>query len=192
MAASIVFRSSLSLALLAVSASLAAAQAKNPLGEPPKPTQERPAVPSQVIVRAVAAGQPITDLKAEELSIKTDGKDRKVQGLELVKVAAAGPGAAGPSVAPAAAPAKPASTLPSPFATNSEPEPAAAPSGGREFLIILDEEGIGPGREEPIRKAIAQLTAGAAPTDRFGLISLRQGGVDIPASAPAALTDALT
>ena len=64
--------------------------------------------------------------------------------------------------------------------------------GGREFLIILDEEGIGPGLEEPVRKAIAQLTAGAGPTDRFGLISLRQGGFDIQASAPAALTDALT
>ena len=65
------------------------------------------------------------------------------------------------------------------------------PAGGREFLIILDEEGIGPGREEPVRKAIAQITAAAAPSDRFGMISLRQGGFDIQASAPAALTDPL-
>ena len=68
-----------------------------------------------MIVRALAGpGQPVTDLKAEELSIKTDGKDRKVQGLELVKIAAGGPRPAA-TAAPAAAPAKPASNLPAPF-----------------------------------------------------------------------------
>ena len=106
--------------------------------------------PTRVIVRAMTAGKPVTDLKAEELSIKTDGKDRKVQSLELVTIAS---GAPAPAAAPAAAPAKPASNLPSPYATNSAPEPAAVPTGGREFLIILDEEGIGPGLEEPVRKA---------------------------------------
>ena len=142
-----------------------------------------------MIVRALAGpGQPVTDLKAEEISIKTDGKDRKVQSLTLVKVAGEAPAA---TAAPAAAPAKPASNFPAPYATNSAPEPSAAPAGGREFLIILDEEGIGAGREEPVRKAIAQITAAAAPSDRFGMISLRQGGFDIPASAPAALTDPL-
>jgi len=189
MRAMLVFRSSISIAALVLSASMASAQAKNPLGEPSKPTQGGPAnVPTKVIVRAVAAGKPVADLKADELAIKTDGKDRKVQDLELVTIPAGGPAAA----APAAGPAKTASSLPSPFTTNSAPEPTAAPAGGREFLIILDEEGIGPGLEEPVRKAITQLTAGAGPTDRFGMISLRQGGFDIQASAPAALTDPLT
>ena len=187
------FRSLSALALLSCTAVPATAQRGwDPLG-PPQTNAGTPAnAPTRVIVRAIGSGGPVTDLKAEELSIKTDGKDRKVQGLELVTIAAGGPAAGGPAAgAPAAA--KPASTLPAPFATNSGPErAAAAPVGGREFLIILDEEGIGPGLEEPVRKAIAQLTAGAGPTDRFGLISLRQGGFDIQASAPAALTDALT
>src|SRR5699024_948807 len=66
MRASTVFRSSLPVAALLLSASMASAQAKNPLGEPAKPAQERSAAPTRVIVRALAAGQPVTDLKAEE------------------------------------------------------------------------------------------------------------------------------
>lgn len=189
MRAMLVFRSSFSLAALVLSVSMASAQAKNPLGDPPKQGATPTAAPTRVIVRALSAGQPVTDLKAEEISIKTDGKERKVQNLELVTIAGSGPAA---PAAPTAAPAKPASTLPSPYATNAGAEPAAVPVGGREFLIILDEEGIGLGREEPVRKALAQLTASAAPSDRFGLISLRQGGFDIQASAPSALTDTLT
>lgn len=180
-----------SLSVLAVMsctvAPAAAHRGWDPLGPPQKATPTQSGAPTKVIVRALNAGQPVTDLKAEEISIKTDGRDRKVQNLELVTIPAGGPPAAA-----AATPAKPASTLPSPYATNSEPEPAAVPTGGREFLIILDEEGIGLGREEPVRRAIAQLTASAAPSDRFGLISLKQGGFDIQASAPAVLTDALT
>jgi hypothetical protein len=137
-----------------------------------------------MIVRALSAGQPVTDLKAEEVTIRTDGRERKVESLELVTVPTGGAPAA--AAVPAA---RPASSLPSPFSTDAAA--AAAAPGAREFLIILDEEGIGLGREEPIRKAVAQLTANGAPGDRFGLISLRQGGVDVPASPPAAVTDAL-
>ena len=188
MRASMLSRSFLALGAVAVSATAAYAQATNPLGDPPKGAASQAAgAPSKMIVRALtSAGQPVTDLKPEEVSIKTDGKDRKVQGLELVKVAAGGPPAA---AAPASA--KPASTLPPPFATNTAAAEPAAGGSAREFLIILDEEGIGPGREEPVRRAVAQLAAAAAPSDRFGLISLRQGGFDIQASAPAVVGDTL-
>jgi hypothetical protein len=190
MRASKVPHSSLWLAAVALSASVGSVQAKDPLGVTPAPAHERPSGPTQVIVRALAgAGEPVRDLKAEEISIRTDGKDRKVQNLELVTIPTDGAPAAPAS---AAAAAKPAFNLPAPFVSNSAaPGGPAAPSSGREFLIILDEEGIGPGREEPVRKAIAQLAASAAPSDRFGLISLRQGGFDIQASAPAALTTTL-
>lgn len=179
------FRSLSVLAVMALTVAPAAAQRGwDPLQ---KQGAAPTAVATKLIVRALAGpGQPVTDLKAEELSIRTDGRDRKIQNLELITVPAGGPA---PAAAPAAA--KPTSNLPAPYATNSGPEPAAVPSGGREFLIILDEEGIGPGREEPVRKAISQLTASAAPSDRFGLVSLRQGGYDIQASAPAVLTDSL-
>ena len=182
------FRSFPILACLALTAAPAFAQAKNPLGEPPKPSAQKPSAATRVIVRALSsAGQPVTDLKPADVTIRTDGKDRPVKSLDLVTVPAGAPPAPG---APAAA-AAPASTLPAPFSTNSGAPAAAAPGGGREFLIILDEEGIGPGREEPVRKAIAQLTAGASPSDRFSLVSLRVGGPEIPPSPPAAITDTL-
>jgi hypothetical protein len=161
-----------------------AAQAKKPLGEPARQTPQRSAESSRVIVRALTnAGQPVTDLEAEDVTIRTDGRDRRVQRLELVTVPA--------GEAPAAAPAvKPVASLPAPFSTNAAP--AAAETGGREFLIILDEEGIGPGREEPVRRAVSQLASNAAPSDRFSLISLRQGGLELQSSAAAAVADKIT
>jgi hypothetical protein len=132
---------------------------------------QAPAAGSRFIVRAIGPEGPIADLKREELSIKTDGKQREVKGLELVTAASAG-------AAPATAPAAAASTLPAPFATNAAIAPATG--GTREFLIILDDEGIGAGREEPVRKAVAQLMSDASASDRFGLLSLRIGGASIP------------
>ncbi len=60
---------------------------------------QAPATGSRFIVRAVGPDGPIADLKREELSIKTDGKQREVKALELVTPAS---GAA--AVAPGARP----------------------------------------------------------------------------------------
>ncbi len=139
---------------------------------------------NRVIVRALTgAGQPVTDLKPEELTIRADGKDRKVQSLELVTVPTGTPPAAGPAKPAAAA------ALPAPYASNAAAAPSAA--GGREFLFILDEEGVGPGREPAVRDAVTQLLSSAAASDRFGLISLRQGGFDVPASPAGIVGDTL-
>jgi len=128
---------------------------------------------TRLIVRAISnAGQPVTDLKASEISIRTDGKPREIVNLELVSAASAG------AAAPAAT--APASVLPPPFATNSASAPAAG--GGREFLILLDDDGVGAGREEPVRVAVAQLMSQAAPTDRFGLIGTRGRNLEVPST----------
>jgi hypothetical protein len=157
------------------------AQANNPRGEG---AGQRPGEPARVIVRAItSAGQPVTDLAPGDLSIRTDGRERKVAGLELVTVPAGGAPAAGAAGTPAV-------TLPAPYSTNRAAAAAAEP-GGREFLLILDEEGIGPGREAPVRAAVAQLASAAAPSDRFSLISLRQGGIELQAAPAAAVADAV-
>jgi hypothetical protein len=162
-------------AALALAAAVSAVSADSP--------QQAPSGGSRFVVRAVGTAGPIADLKREELSIKTDGKQREVKTLELVNTASAP--TAGPA---AAAPAR--STLPAPFATNAASP--AAPAAGREFLIVLDDEGIGAGREEPVRKAVAQLMAAGSPADRFGIISLRVGGAAIsPASDRQLVTGAL-
>ncbi|CAN5824680.1 hypothetical protein BH18ACI5_BH18ACI5_06570 [soil metagenome] len=114
-------------------------------------------------MRAIGPDGPVQDLKREELSIKTDGKQREVKSIELVAGAAAAP-----TVAPAAVPA---SILPAPFATNAAAATPLAVLGGREFLIVLDEDGIAPGREEPVQKAVAQLMSETSSTDSFGLHS---------------------
>ena len=140
---------------------------------------------TRVIVRALtSAGEPVTDLKASDLTIRTDGKPREVKALDLVTIAADLP-------APGAAPAVSASTLPAPFATNSA-APTAAP-GGREILFILDEEGVGPGREEPLRNAVAQIVSALGARDRVGLLSLRVGGIQIAPTAErkAQVTEAM-
>lgn len=130
---------------------------------------QRPAGGGRVIVRVLTnAGEPVTDLKKEEITLRMDGKQREIRELEIVRVAAEA--AAGPAV--------PSSALPSPFATST-----AAPTvadNTREFLILLDEEGIAAGREEPVRLALGQLMSKMSPSDRVGLLSLRIGGVNIP------------
>jgi VWFA-related protein len=127
---------------------------------------------SQVVVRAVSSdGQPVLDLKADDLTVRTDGRTREVKTLELVRPSPAA------AAIPPAPPAPPASALPPPFATNAAA--TAGPKGGREFLIAIDDEGIGPGREEPVRDAIAKLVATMAPADLVGLVTMKQGGLSI-------------
>ena len=142
---------------------------------------------TRIIVRALANGQPVTDLKAEDVTLRINGKAHEVSSLELVSAAdAAGGAAAGATEAP-----KP-SSLPPPFESNKSYAEVASSPGGREFLIVLDEDGIGPGHEQPVKKAIGRLMSEARESDRFGYLSLRLGGPSIPpAPGRGALTDAL-
>ena len=145
--------------------------------------------PTRLIVRALANGQPVADLKAEDLTIRVDGRPREVKGLELVTAGSAPAAPAAPDAAPAAP------KLPAPFDTNAAPAAAAnatASAGGREFVFLLDEEGVGAGQEEPVRKAIAKIMSEAAEGDRFGFQSLRLGGREIPpTTSRAAITEEL-
>jgi hypothetical protein len=141
---------------------------------------------SQVVVRAVSRdGQPVVDLKAGDVSVRVDGNEREVKTLELVRPAE-------PSATPAAAaPATPPpSTLPSPYATNAAVE--AGPSGGREMVVLVDDEGIGPGREEAVRQSITTLVGALSPSDRVGLMAMKQGGLNVaPTTQHAAVVSAL-
>jgi hypothetical protein len=138
----------------------------------------------QVVVRVVTRdGQPVTDLKPGDLSLRVDGKPRDVKGLELVQPNASAPPAA-------AAPAVTVSTLPAPFTTNSAATPA--PKGTREILMAVDDEGIGSGREQPIRDAVKSLIEKLSPGDRVGVIAMKQGGLNLPPNTNhAAVIEAL-
>lgn len=138
----------------------------------------------QVVVRAVTRdGQPVTDLKAGDISLRVDGKAREIKGLELVQ-----PGAAAGST-PAGA-SGPVSTLAAPFTTNTGAAPL--PKGAREILIAVDDEGIGSGREQPVRDAIKALIEKLSPADRVGVVAMKQGGLNIaPTTQHAAVIEAL-
>jgi hypothetical protein len=139
---------------------------------------------TRFIVRAVNNGEPVADLKAADVTLRINGKPHEVSSLQLVSAAEA---AAAPD---AAAPAP--SNLPPPFASNTAVVEAAALSSGREFLIVIDEDGIGPGKEAPIKSAINRLMTDAGASTRFGLLSLRLGGVSVPPGAGRnAVTEAL-
>ena len=112
-------------------------------------------------------GQPVTDVKAGDVSLKVDGKAREIKALELVDLRA-------PAASGDAPPEK--SDVPPPFATN-----AAAGGGGtvRDIYLLVDEESIAPGKDGAVKEAIGYLIAAKGPQDRVGLLSLRQGGANV-------------
>jgi hypothetical protein len=91
-------------------------------------------------------------------------REREIVALELVK--------AGGDTTPAAA--KPAP--PPPFLTN------APLVGGRSVMLLVDDEAIEPGHEEPVRDALGQLVAALTPEDHVGLATVK-GGVVVHPSA---------
>lgn len=142
---------------------------------------------TRFIVRAVANGEAVTDLTAADVALRLNGKAHEISSLQLVSAADAAPAAP----APAAAAPKP-SNLPPPFESNTNAVAAPASPGGREFLIVIDEDGIGPGKEQPVKAAIGRLMSEAGEADRFGYLSLRLGGASIPPTAArGSITDVL-
>jgi hypothetical protein len=147
---------------------------------------QSPSGASQVVVRVVSRdGKPVLDLKTSDVSVRVDGTEREVKALELVRPAAE----PAPPGAPATA-AAPASNLPPPYAVNAATD--AGPSSGRELLLLIDDEGIAPGREESVRQSITTLVGALSPSDRVGLMAMKQGGLNVPpTSQHAAVVSAL-
>src|SRR5690606_19102548 len=81
-------------------------------------------------VATTADGQLVTDLTAEQITLRVGNRDRAVSSLQFVRFDNT---------------ATPASALPAPFGTNSITD------GGRTFLVIVDEESLRPGLEDVVR-----------------------------------------
>jgi hypothetical protein len=105
-----------------------------------------------------ADGSPITDLKAEELKVAVDGRDRVVQSLRLVQVREAASGA------PA---------LPPPFATNLPPE------GQRTFMVLFNDASIRAGQEADVKSAISRFVGTLGRDDMVGLLTMPRGAVRV-------------
>ena len=123
--------------------------------------QPRPTV--LVDFRAVDAdGHPVMDLKPADLTLRAGGRERRVSSLELIRRGNSG---TEPVLAP-------------PFATNSAPQLAQG-----DIAVLIDEASIAPGRERPLRDALAEFLTRTSPRDRVRLISLRRGGPALPFEA---------
>ena len=138
---------------------LVAASMVQSAGQAPAPSRDI------VAVEFYALGsdrRPINDLKADEITIKVDGRTRKVSSLQLVTVAPDPPSDAAAAAAEAA---------PAPFSTNTAAE------AGRSFILVLDDESFRPGRERPLRAAVSRFLGALAPRDRVSLITVPHGGM---------------
>jgi hypothetical protein len=117
-------------------------------------------------------GQQVTDLKADEITLKVNGKPRQIQSLSVFHGAASSPATGG-------------STLPAPYATN------AVGHEGRVIHMLIDDDSIAPGREGELREAVRLLVAELAPGDRLGVLTT-QGTVNLrPVDDPAKIKSAV-
>ena len=133
-----------------------------PSGAPAQQSAERPLV---IDFYALGAdGVSIADLKAEEVTIKLDGRTRTIRSLRHVIQADL------PQANPLAARQV---ALPVPFATNGIAE------AGRSFVIVIDDESFRPGRERPIRAALGTFLGALSPRDRVSLWTTPHGGMKV-------------
>jgi hypothetical protein len=98
-----------------------------------------------------AEGQPISDLKADEVTIRVGGRARVVKELTFVQVAAGGTGPA-PSV------------IPAPFGVNSGDTAAS-----RQVALIVEDETLPSGGEKMLRDAVGAFLDKLGPADQVAL-----------------------
>lgn len=106
-----------------------------------------------------ADGQPVLDLKPQDLILRVDGRERPVSSLDLIR---RGNVETTPLLAP-------------PFATN-----AVEQSGPRNVIVLIDEASIAPGREHLFRDSLESFLTQLSPRDRVRLMSLRPIGPALP------------
>jgi VWFA-related protein len=102
-------------------------------------------------------GQPVRDLRQEEVSVRIDGRSRVVRSLQFVEVARM------PAPTPGGAPPPP------PYGSNSLAD------AGRSFVIVIDDESFRPGKESQMRDAVAQFLGALSKRDRVAVVTVPHG-----------------
>ena len=114
---------------------------------------------------AVGADGSVFDLRPEEVSLKVDGKVRRIRSLRYVPFTRAD--SAGTAVG------QPFSDLDPPFGTNS------STSGERWVTIVLDHESIRVGAERNAINAAVRYIDTLGPRDRLSYVTMPNGGVEV-------------
>jgi VWFA-related protein len=98
-------------------------------------------------------GQPVRDLRPDEVTLKIDGKTRAIRALEFVSSANA------------------PRRVPAPFGTN------AFEADGRAVVLVIDDETLKPGREQELRSEVLAFMNTLGGNDRVALVTLPYGGL---------------
>ena len=137
---------------LTVTAPLAARQ--------PKPAGD----PVSVEFFAVAAdGTPVTDLGANEITLRINGRPRVLQNLQWIRSGPMPPGPEG----------RRAAVLAPPFGSNLPSD------AGRAVVVVIDDDSFRPGREQVLRDAVREFLRGLTRRDRIALVTLPYGGLKV-------------
>lgn len=111
-----------------------------------------PPAPAHVRFRAIGPdGAPVADLKVSDVSVKIDGRPRRVTSLVLRQADQS----AGPVTSP----------LPPPYGSNTS-GPAS-----RTIVVLLDEDSIAAGSEAPIKAALHRFLTELPAGDLLGVLS---------------------
>jgi VWFA-related protein len=106
-------------------------------------------------------GRPVKDLTPGQVTLRIDGRDRVIHGLQYVELGAADIATDRSGAIPRA--------LPAPFGSN------LLADAGRLVMIVVNHESISPGRERPARDGAIRFLRSLSPRDRVGLITLPRG-----------------
>jgi VWFA-related protein len=129
----------------------------------PKPGERVPETVALDFYAATPDGNPVADLKAEDVQLRIDGRPRTLKWLEWVPVADA----------PSESTGAPLTPVPPPFASN------APGDAGRSFVIVIENDSFRPGRDRPLRAALDRFLAALSPRDRAALMTTPYGGFKV-------------
>ena len=134
-------------------------------------------LPAGALVGQSAAGAPVAidffvtgpdgsvfDLRADEISLKVDGRARQIRSLRYISL---------PSADPAGVPLEPSPELEPPYGSN------VTEANGRWVTIIVDHESIRAGAEKNTMAAAVRLVKSLGPRDRVSYVTMPNGGLEI-------------
>ena len=139
---------------------LAASLALLTLSNAPAASRAQPAVddsPVQISFLAVDRdGKPAADLKADEVSVRLNGRPRPIKSLQRID-------------APLSTAAAAAAPVPAPFGTNVT---AGGGAGGRIFYFVIEDATFRPGNERLAKQAVDQFLDSVSSSDRVALVTM--------------------
>jgi len=114
-------------------------------------------------------GHPVTDLKAEEVTLRVGSKNRAIKTLQFIKVSESMVGAVSAPAAPAAEPVTPA------YVTNI----STTADSPRSIVIMVDDESIPIGQEQKLHAALNNFVRDLPATDQVALVTVPHGGIKV-------------